>query len=43
MSRTKGANNKKKPAAPTVMSEEERINLVANIILEIVIEEQAKS
>lgn len=42
MGRVKGATNKKKPATSFVLTEEKRITLVASIILEIIIEEQAK-
>lgn len=41
MGRTKGAQNKTKQPEILTMSVEQRIDLLANIILEIVIEEQA--
>lgn len=41
MARTKGATNKEKPAVAG-MSAEERINILASIILDIVTEEQVK-
>lgn len=42
MGRTKGATNKNERPILLTLSEEERINVLANIILEIVAEEREK-
>jgi hypothetical protein len=42
MGRTKGASNKPKQPDVSAMPEEERINLLADLLLELVTEEQAK-
>ena len=42
MGRTKGAINKSKSIARSDLSDDARVTLVANLILEIVIEEQSK-
>ncbi len=44
MSRTKGAKNKEiKLPASIIMPEEERVELVANLILQIIAEEETKA
>ncbi|QQR52522.1 hypothetical protein IPG36_00085 [bacterium] len=42
VARTKGATNKEKPSAALNLSAEERVSLLANIILDIITEERAK-
>jgi hypothetical protein len=42
MGRTKGATNKPKQPAISVMTEEQRVNLLAELLLELITEEQAK-
>jgi hypothetical protein len=42
MGRTKGATNQRKPPPALAMSVEQRLNLLANIVLEIVSEEYVR-